>query len=41
MPASTQIVGRRKINRFIESLVRPYIIYSDVREGYRRMATDM
>lgn len=35
-----QIVGRRKISRFIESLVRPYIIYSDVRKGYRRMATD-
>lgn len=35
-----QIVGKRKISRFIESLVRPYIIYSDVREGYRRMATD-
>ena len=32
-----QIVGRRKISRFIESLVRPYLIYG---EGYRQMAAD-
>ena len=35
-----QVVGRRKISRFIESLVRPYVIYGDIREGYRRMAAD-
>ena len=35
-----QIVGRRKISRFIESLVRPYVIYGDLQEGYRQMAAD-
>ena len=35
-----QVVGKRKISRFIESLVRPYVIYGDIREGYRRMAAD-
>ena len=32
-----QVVGRRKISRFIESLVRPYVIYGDEvnQEGYR------
>ncbi len=35
-----QVVGRRKISRFIESLVRPYVLYGDIEEGYRRMAAD-
>ena len=35
-----QVVGRRKISRFIESLVRPYVLYGDIREGYRLMAAD-
>lgn len=35
-----QVVGRRKISRFIESLVRPYVIYGDLQDGYRQMATD-
>jgi predicted CopG family antitoxin len=35
-----QVVGKRKISRFIESLVRPHVIYGDIREGYRRMAAD-
>ena len=35
-----QVVGRRKISRFIESLVRPYVMYGDLQEGYRRMAAD-
>ena len=35
-----QVVGRRKISRFIESLVRPYVIYGDIQEGYRQMAAD-
>ena len=35
-----QVVGKRKISRFIESLVRPYVIYGDIREGYRQMAAD-
>lgn len=36
----SQVVGKRKISRFIESLVRPYVIYGDIREGYRQMAAD-
>ncbi len=35
-----QVIGRRKISRFIESLVRPYVIYGDIQEGYRQMAAD-
>jgi len=35
-----QVVGRRKISWFIESLVRPYVVYSDIQEGYRQMAAD-
>ncbi len=35
-----QFVGKRKISRFIESLVRPYIVYGDLQEGYRQMAAD-
>lgn len=35
-----QVVGRRKISRFIEFLVRPYVIYGDLQEGYRQMAAD-
>ena len=36
-----QVVGRRKISRFIESLVRPYVLYGDIQEGYRLMAADI
>ena len=35
-----QVVGKRKISRFIESLVRPHVMYGDIREGYRQMAAD-
>ena len=28
-----QVVGRRKISRFIESLVRPYVIYGDIQDS--------
>lgn len=35
-----QVVGRRKISRFIESLVRPYLIYGDLQENYRQMVAD-
>ena len=31
-----RIAGKRRISRFIESLVRPYVISGDIREGYRR-----
>lgn len=35
-----QVVGRRKISWFIESFVRPYVMYGDIQEGYRQMAAD-
>ena len=35
-----RIAGKRKISRFIESLVRPYVVPDDIREGYRQMAAD-
>ena len=35
-----RVVGKRKISSFIESLVRPYVIYCDIHEGYRQMAAD-
>ncbi len=34
------VVGRRRISRFIESLVRPHVISKDLEAGYRRMAED-
>ena len=33
------VVGRRRISRFIESLVRPHVV-RDLDDGYRRMAED-
>ena len=35
-----EVAGRRKISKFIESLVRPYVIRQDIAEGYRQMAAD-
>ena len=35
-----QVVGARKFSWFIESSVRPYVIYGDLQEGYRQMAAD-
>lgn len=34
------IVGRRHISRFIENLVRPHVISTDLEAGYRAMAAD-
>jgi hypothetical protein len=34
------VVGRRRISRFIEGLVRPYVIGKDLEAAYRQMATD-
>jgi len=34
------VVGRRRISRFIESLVRPYVLEEELEAGYRRMAQD-
>ena len=34
------VIGRRRISRFIEDLVRPHVIYPDLRAAYRQMAAD-
>jgi hypothetical protein len=34
------VVGRRRISRFIESLVRPYVIEKDLEIAYRQMAQE-
>jgi predicted CopG family antitoxin len=34
------VVGRRRISRFIESLVRPYVSRKDLEAGYKQMARD-
>jgi hypothetical protein len=34
------VVGRRRISRFIESLVRPYVSGTDLDSAYRKMAGD-
>ena len=34
------IVGRRRISRFIESLVRPYVIGKDLDVAYQQMAQE-
>ena len=33
-------IGRRRISRFIEELVRPYVIHQDLEDAYREMAAD-
>ena len=35
-----QTVGRRRISQFIEALVRPHVVRSELAEGYRSMALD-
>ena len=34
------VVGRRNISRFINSLVRPYVLKSDLETAYRQMSED-
>ncbi len=34
------IVGRRRISRFIENLVRPHVLFPDLEAAYREMAED-
>ena len=34
------VVGRRKISQFIESLVRPHVIKHSLEAAYREMALD-
>jgi predicted CopG family antitoxin len=35
-----KVVGRRRISKFIESLVRPHVINPDLDAAYREMAQD-
>jgi hypothetical protein len=34
------VIGRRRISRFIESLVRPHVVGDDLEAAYRQMAAD-
>lgn len=34
------VVGRRRSSRFIEALLRPYVLGEDLHSGYRQMAED-
>jgi predicted CopG family antitoxin len=35
-----KVIGRRKISRFIEDLVRPHVIGAELEAGYVAMAAD-
>ncbi len=35
-----EVIGRHKISRFIESLVRPHVIRQDLVAAYRQMGED-
>jgi predicted CopG family antitoxin len=35
-----KVIGRRHISQFIEDLVRPHVIDSDLETGYQAMAAD-
>lgn len=34
------VIGRRRISRFIESLVRPHVLGKDLEAAYKQMAQD-
>ncbi len=34
------VIGRRRISRFIESLVRPHVVKKDLETAYRQMAQE-
>ena len=34
------VIGRRRISKFIESLVRPHVVREDLAAAYREMAED-
>lgn len=34
------VIGRGRISRFIEDLVRPYVLYQGLEAAYREMAQD-
>ena len=35
-----RVIGRRKISRFIEELVRPYVLRKSLEAAYQQMAED-
>jgi predicted CopG family antitoxin len=35
-----KVVGSRRISRFIEELVRPYVLHRDLEVAYQKMAQD-
>jgi hypothetical protein len=35
-----QVIGRRRISRFIEELVRPHVLAHDLEAAYQQMAQD-
>lgn len=35
-----RVIGEGGISQFIESLVRPHVLYTDLEAGYRAMALD-
>ncbi len=35
-----KVIGRRRISRFIEDLVRPYVLSKDLEAAYQQMARD-
>ena len=35
-----KVVGRRRISRFIQDLVRPYVVSPDLEVDYQQMAKD-
>jgi predicted CopG family antitoxin len=35
-----RVIGRRRISRFIESLVRPHVVQDDLLAAYEEMAHD-
>ena len=35
-----KVIGRRRISRFIEELVRPHVLEADLEAAYQQMAQD-
>lgn len=35
-----RVIGKRRISRFIESVVRPHVVKADLDAAYREMAND-
>jgi len=36
----SSVVGKQRISHFIENIIRPYVVYSDIEQGYQMMAQD-